>query len=184
MFWVLLSLLPALAASLQCSQCQELTVDGHYYSSEPRACSLPQNVTCGPAEDACISAGVRFLVSSGPGQGTARVEFSLKYCGQRTVSCEQIEKEMTRGVDYGNLTQFDCFIGTKCGADLCNRWIPGRIPSFTTPYLPSSTWDPVNLVEQFADFDEPGDQIKTNGGGSESGIFGLIICVFFHIFTS
>ena len=134
----LLLLLPCPTLALFCSQCQEITVDGEYYDEGPRDCLNPAPVECSPGEDRCISAGVTFKLMDN--QTSSTIDFGIKYCGNRHVTCEQIEREMKDGVDYGTMNGFTCHIGTKCEADLCNRLVPVVRPdSWNTVTKPGSS---------------------------------------------
>jgi len=134
---LILLLLPTPTLSLYCSQCQEITVDGQYYDDGPRDCLNPTPVLCSPGEDRCISAGVTFQLL---GEQSSTIDFGIKYCGNRHVTCEQIEEEMKEGVDYGTMDGFTCHIGTKCEADLCNRLVPVVRPeSYYTLTTPGSS---------------------------------------------
>ena len=149
---LLLLLLPSPIRSLMCSQCQEITVNGVYYDEEPRDCLDPDPIECSPGEDRCISAGVTFqLIADG---ASSTIDFGIKYCGNREVSCEQIEGEMRETVDYGVMNGFQCHIGTKCEADECNRLVPLVLPeSWNTVTKPgfSTTNEPQsNEPEEYA----------------------------------
>jgi hypothetical protein len=119
---LLLLLLPAPSLSLTCSKCQEITVDGNYYDKGPRDCLFPSSDKCTEGQDRCISAGITFQLITKDQAST--VDFGLKYCGNREVTCLTIQKEMKEAVDYGEMDNFQCHIGTKCEADLCNQLVP------------------------------------------------------------
>ncbi|KAL5257809.1 hypothetical protein ACHWQZ_G012669 [Mnemiopsis leidyi] len=120
---LLLILLTPPALSLMCSQCQEITINGQYYDEGPRDCLDPTPVECSPGEDRCVSAGVTFQLLNEE-DTSSTVDFGIKYCGNRDVTCQQIEQEMLDSMDYGTMAGFQCHIGTKCEADLCNQLVP------------------------------------------------------------
>ena len=56
------------------------------------------------------------------------------------MTCQQIEQEMKEGMDYGTMAGFQCHIGTKCEADLCNQLVPVVRPeTWSTSIGPGST---------------------------------------------
>lgn len=161
--YLLLLLLPSLASSLQCYQCREVFVDGFYYDNEPRACEVPTLDTCEDMKDICLSAAVSFTLDTG--ESLATIELLFKYCDYQNSTCDVIEQNMLEGVDFGEMDNYKCQIGTHCDTDGCNDKpvvsVVDQENMISEPALTTSN-SPSDIEEYVVVIDEVDNSVETH----------------------